>query len=66
MVPTSRMNHSGMHIAKQTVQIEVEITIGFHFEGFRMVNLVPQTALYRSTFTFSLNGYNKRLIIYES
>ena len=55
-----------MHIAKQTVQIEVEITIGFHFEGFRMVNLVPQTALYRSTFTFLLNGYNKWLIIYES
>ena len=43
------MNHSGMHIAKQTVHIEVEMTIGFHFEVFRIVNLVPQTALYRST-----------------
>ena len=48
------MNHSGMHIAKQTVHIEVEITIGFHFEVFRMVNLVPQTARYRSTVKFSL------------
>ena len=43
-----------MHIAKQTVHIEVEITIGFHFEVFRMVNLVPQTARYRSTVKFSL------------
>jgi len=43
-----------MHIAKQTVHIEVEITIGFHFEVFRMVNLVPQTARYRSPFKFSL------------
>ena len=49
LVPSSRMNHSGMHIAKQTVHIEVEMTIGFHFEVFRIVNLVPQTALYRST-----------------
>ena len=48
------MNHSGMHIAKHTVHIEVEITIGFHFDGFRIVNLVPHTALYRSTNQFSL------------
>ena len=43
-----------MHIAKHTVHIEVEIIIGFHFDGFRIVNFVPQTALYRSTNRFSL------------
>ena len=60
---SSRINHSGMHIARQRVHIEVEIMIGFHFELFLIVNFVPQTALYRSTyFVFTILSDTRNLV----